>query len=468
MATLLAPSPISTVPAARDHFVQFYERDDALVGEVARYLRNGLDSGCAAIALATPQHLEAIRAAWSAEGYDPAEAERRGQLVLRDAASLLPRFMRDGVPDPARFDATIGALMREALERFGDVVAFGELIALLFAEGRQTAAVQLEDLWNRLAQAHRFALFCAYPLRDFATSQATDAYRHVCSAHSHIVLAEGFHAARTPEEQVRAIADLQQKAAALAHELALRKATEERLAERERELADFVENAVVGLHRVGPDGTILWANRAELDMLGYAEHEYIGRNIADFHTDAALLDRILDTLAHGEALREQPATMRCKDGSLRHVLVSSNALIRDGGLVHTRCITRDVTDRWRAQEALRERSAILHLALQGSRAGYWVGEFGSGRMRCSSELASLLGMEGPFEGSWEEFVDRVHPDDRAGFRRSIDEAVRARGRVSAELRLGAADQWRRYEMRGEPVFDDQGNAIRFYGICFEV
>src|SRR3954452_25451038 len=43
----------------------------------------------------------------------------------------------------------------------------------------------------------------------------------------------------------------------------------------EEELRDFFENATVALHWVGPDGTILWANRAELDLLGYSADEYI-------------------------------------------------------------------------------------------------------------------------------------------------------------------------------------------------
>ena len=48
-----------------------------------------------------------------------------------------------------------------------------------------------------------------------------------------------------------------------------RRRAEEQLRESERELADFFENATVGLHWVGPDGTILRANRAELALLGY-------------------------------------------------------------------------------------------------------------------------------------------------------------------------------------------------------
>ena len=56
-----------------------------------------------------------------------------------------------------------------------------------------------------------------------------------------------------------------------------RKAAEEELRRSERELSDFFENATIGLHWVGPDGTILRANRTELDMLGYSREEYVGR-----------------------------------------------------------------------------------------------------------------------------------------------------------------------------------------------
>ena len=464
--SLQARSPLSALPAARDHFVQFYERDPALTMEVARYLRHGVEGGCAAIAITTPEHLAAIRAHWRDASFDPAPFEQRGQLVVRDAADTLPYFMRDGAPDPARFDAVVGRLVRDALAGFGQVVIFGEMVSLLFEQGRQTAATQVEDLWNRLAQELPFTLFCAYPMRQFADSGTSDAFRHVCAAHAHLVPSEAFRAA-SEEDQLRMVVDLQQKAASLARELAMRKSAEERLAERERELADFVENAVVGLHRVGPDGTILWANDAELRMLGYERDEYVGHNIAEFHGDEALLRRILAQLASGRALREQEATMRCKDGSLRHVVVNSNALIRDGRLVHTRCFTRDVTDRWRAQEAMRERTAILHLALQGSRAGYWVGDLESGRIRCSAELAALVGIDGPFEGSWEEFHALAHPEDRHRLEGAIEEAIETRGRVRVDLRLGSDGAWHRFELRGEPVFDEAGRPVRFYGLCLQ-
>ncbi|WP_244471246.1 PAS domain-containing protein, partial [Rhizobium ecuadorense] len=53
---------------------------------------------------------------------------------------------------------------------------------------------------------------------------------------------------------------------------------------------DFFENGALPLHLVGADGTILRANQAELDMLGYSAGEYVGRKISEFHADADTID----------------------------------------------------------------------------------------------------------------------------------------------------------------------------------
>jgi PAS domain S-box-containing protein len=129
---------------------------------------------------------------------------------------------------------------------------------------------------------------------------------------------------------------------------------EEALRRRERELADFFENATIGLNWVGPDGTLLRANQAELQLLGYSAEEYIGHHIAEFHADKDVIEDILRRLHAGEELHEYEARLRCKDGSLKHVLLNSNVLWEDGQFIHTRCFTRDITDRKRAETALRD------------------------------------------------------------------------------------------------------------------
>ncbi len=133
-----------------------------------------------------------------------------------------------------------------------------------------------------------------------------------------------------------------------------RRRAEQEVRRSQRELADFVENATVGMHWVGPDGRILWANRAELELLGYSREEYIGRHIADFHVDAPVIEDILRRLAADEQLYEYEARLRCKDGSIRYVVVNSNVLREDGRFIHTRCFTRDITQRKQAEEALKE------------------------------------------------------------------------------------------------------------------
>jgi PAS domain S-box-containing protein len=138
-----------------------------------------------------------------------------------------------------------------------------------------------------------------------------------------------------------------------------RRSIEEALRNRDRELTDFLENATVGLHWVAGDGTIIWANRAELEMLGYAREEYFGHHIAEFHADEDAIQDILSRLSRGEELHNYDARLRCKDGSLRHVMINSNVLWEDGRFVHTRCFTRDVTDRKREEEARAHLAAIV-------------------------------------------------------------------------------------------------------------
>jgi PAS domain-containing protein len=87
-------------------------------------------------------------------------------------------------------------------------------------------------------------------------------------------------------------------------------------------------------------------------MLGYTREEYIGHHIAEFHADAPVIEEFLARLARGESLLDREARMVCKDGSIRHVLVNSNALFQDGKFIHTRCYTRDITDRKSDEERM--------------------------------------------------------------------------------------------------------------------
>lgn len=131
---------------------------------------------------------------------------------------------------------------------------------------------------------------------------------------------------------------------ALNAELAKHKEKVKELESRIEELSDFVENASIPLHWVDGNGIILWANQAELDALGFQMEEYVGQPISNFHADEAVINDILARLGNNETLNNYPARLRAKDGNIRHVLISSNVLRKDGEFIHTRCFTKDITE----------------------------------------------------------------------------------------------------------------------------
>lgn len=352
----VAPRMDGSDTGESDHLVQFYEDDAFLLDAVSRFIGTGLTAGHAGIVIATKPHRDGLAERLRARGVDVTAAREQGTYVPLDAAETLSKFMVDGWPDERRFANVVGGVVARAAggRSARRVRIFGEMVALLWAEGNPEAAIRLEDLWNGLAKIHSFSLLCAYPMGAFGREADGNHFRDICTEHSQLIPAENYMALTSPDERLRAIARLQQKANALERETAERKELQKSLERRENELSDFLENAVVGLHRVGPDGTILWANKAELDLLGYTAEEYIGHHIAEFHAHPAVVDDVLARLLRGETLYDYPAQLRCKDGSLKDVLIHSNALCEDGKFIHTRCFTRDVTERKRLEEKLKE------------------------------------------------------------------------------------------------------------------
>jgi PAS domain S-box-containing protein len=145
----------------------------------------------------------------------------------------------------------------------------------------------------------------------------------------------------------------------LQQEIQQHEQTEATLRQSQQELSDFVENAIVGLHWVAADGTIIWANQAELDLLGYTREEYIGHSITEFHADQAIIADILQRLLSNQPVQQYEADLRRKDGSIRHVLIDSNVSWHNGEFIRTRCFTRDVTEHKRAEIALQNQQQEL-------------------------------------------------------------------------------------------------------------
>ncbi|MFK0692816.1 PAS domain S-box protein [Mesorhizobium sp. IMUNJ 23033] len=136
-----------------------------------------------------------------------------------------------------------------------------------------------------------------------------------------------------------------------------------RSARAEFDYKDFFENGGLALHVVDGDGTIIHANQAEFDLLGYEADDYIGRNIGEFYPDADVVDDILARLRRGEKIDKYPARLCTSDGSIKHVEITSTAHFEGGQLVATRCFTVDVTDLQRARAELVSQDNQFHQIL---------------------------------------------------------------------------------------------------------
>ncbi len=135
-------------------------------------------------------------------------------------------------------------------------------------------------------------------------------------------------------------------------------------ATRMSEAEDFFEHAAVGMRLVAGDGTILRANQAELDLLGYHRDEYVGHNLADFDADGDNLCNLLTRVRAGEPVDKRPARLVGGDGHVRHVRISSSGRFEAGRFVYSRCITIDVGDQGASEQATLERDRLSHSVLQ--------------------------------------------------------------------------------------------------------
>lgn len=198
-----------------EHFVQFYEADGFLLNSLGGFIGNAINAGDAALVVATKAHRDGLDELMIANGLDVANAKASGQFVSLDAAETLSKFMVDGSPQADRFNEVVGGIIASVSDGRPRVRAFGEMVALLWAEGEYQAAIRLEEMWNELQKAHAFSLFCAYPMNGLGGHQFTEPHSGVCTVHSRVIPAESYAGLDDQDERLRAIAKLQQKAASL-------------------------------------------------------------------------------------------------------------------------------------------------------------------------------------------------------------------------------------------------------------
>jgi len=166
-------------PSHGDHIVQTYQDPAFLADAVAEYLGTGLRRGEAAIVIARPQHVAKFREKLGTAG-------EGGQLIVLDAEETLARFMADGMPQWNAFREVIGGLIAQVRLQYPAVRAYGEIVDILWQEGKREAAIRLEEFWNELTRLQTFSLFCAYAM-DHLDPASYSGLESVCRTHTHFL-----------------------------------------------------------------------------------------------------------------------------------------------------------------------------------------------------------------------------------------------------------------------------------------
>jgi signal transduction histidine kinase len=371
--------------APHRHAVQFYEQDEFLSEAVADFASSALDAGDVFVSIATPAHQQAFARVLEGRGTLLPVAAESARAIFVDARTLLDSFMRDEMPDAAAFRASVGPLITAAAARSkGSVYAYGEMVDLLWRDGKITAAVRLEELWNELARQHDFVLLCAYAMENFADADRTDAFRDICGAHSHVLPTERY-AAHDELGVLREVTRPQQRARAPETEMVRRQSLETELLrtvsllqtrETQLEAALARHEALLEAERAArleaerARSSAEQANRAKSQFLAVMSHELrTPLNAIGGYSE------LLELGVHGAITHEQRQAIDRIQRNQRHLLglineVLNYARLESGNLRYE--ITPVVVD-----EALRGSESLIFPQLRSKRLQFTYASCGS-------------------------------------------------------------------------------------------
>jgi len=179
-------------PGANHHIAQVYQDDSFLLEAVGHFIRAGLQQGEGVVLIMRRARWITLATQLGPQGVDLADALRRGQVRYFDAHESLASLMKDGAPDREAFQKVIGSVVGGMRRRYPAVRAFGEMVDILWHDGRRDATAELEKLWNELAAAEPFALLCAYRIDALDCAAYGGPFEGMCNAHTHLISARDY------------------------------------------------------------------------------------------------------------------------------------------------------------------------------------------------------------------------------------------------------------------------------------
>ena len=264
---------------------------------------------------------------------------------------------------------------------------------------------------------------------------------------------------------------LQEAVQSLQKEITERRRAEEALRESEERYRTILENIEDGYYEVDLAGNLTFFNDSMCRISGIPREELMGMNdrlYTDQENAKKLFQAFNKVYRTGEPRRECDWEIIRKDGSKRYI-EASISLQKDssGKPIGFRGIVRDITERKRAEEALRESEERFRQLAENIREVFYISEQGITRY-VSPAYMEIWGRTP--QSLYEEpksILDTVHPEDRDRVMRSLEK--KSRGEVEEVYRIVRPDGSIRWiKDRSFPIYDDSGKTRRVVGIAADI
>jgi len=221
------------------------------------------------------------------------------------------------------------------------------------------------------------------------------------------------------------------------------------------------------------DNRVVRVNREFSRIFGYTPQETLGRRLSDLIVPTAFRDEFekhAELVAHGQRV-DAEGVRRRKDGSFLHVLIVHVPVSMPGGKIAVYGIYHDITERKRAEDALRRNERYLAAGQKLSHTGSWALNVSSGELFWSQETFRIFGFDPAktIASLVETFLQRIHPDDRPGIEQGLKEAPMATGNYEVDYRIVLPDgSIKHVHDVIYPLTNQAGRVVERYGVIMDV